>query len=127
MPEERIMTIDAILKDHQNWLDQARQALGAKAPAKPDIAVLTAPLDAKRQLVDGLTARIANLTQQKDAAVKQYDAAIADAKGQQARLQNEIAADEKLLKPVASPEKPVALARTKRQSDKTKKTIRRPR
>ena len=97
------MSIDTILSQHKAWLDKATAALASRNVAASD---LTAPLQAKQQLVDKLSARIDDLTRQKAAAVARYDGAIADAKGLQAKLQQDLKATSTLLQPVLTPDKP---------------------
>ena len=48
------MSIDTILSQHKAWLDKATAALATRSVATSD---LTAPLQAKQQLVDKLSAR----------------------------------------------------------------------
>jgi hypothetical protein len=99
------MSIDTILSQHKAWLDKATAALASRNVATSD---LTAPLQAKQQIVDKLSARIDDLTRQKSAAVSRYDSAIADAKGLQAKLQQDLKATSTLLQPVLTPDKPPA-------------------
>jgi hypothetical protein len=97
------MSIDTILSQHKAWLDKATAALATRSVATSD---LTAPLQAKQQLVDKLSARIDDLTRQKAAAVARYDGAIAEAKGLQAKALQDLKATGTLLQPVLTPDKP---------------------
>jgi hypothetical protein len=91
------MSIDSVLNEHKVWLDKATTVLASNKPAAADLA---APLVVKQQLIQTLAARVEDLTGQKEAAIKQYDAAIAEAKGQQARLQQELTVNQALLQPI---------------------------
>jgi chromosome segregation ATPase len=102
------MSIDTILSQHKAWLDKATAALASRNVAVTD---LTAPLQAKQQLVDRLEARIDDLNRQKAAAVARYESAIADAKGLQGKLQQDLKANSTLLKPAEAPDKPPAPAK----------------
>src|SRR6266436_3824433 len=101
------MDIASILKDHQAWLDKAKAGVASTSGSAPSTADQAVPLAAKHQMVDRLTARVATLSLQKDATIKQYDAAIAAANDQKAQLQKEIAADEKRHQTPPTPTPPV--------------------
>ena len=99
MQKEATVSVSDILSQHQLWLDKAKTSFAAGGLAVRDA---TLPLDIKRQRIDALSARIANLSQQKDATSQRFDAAISQAKNEHARLQQELSADERLLQPVAA-------------------------
>lgn len=116
------MSIDSVLSEHKAWLDKAAKVLASNQPPAADLA---APIAVKQQLIQTLASRIDELTGQKEAAIKHYDTAIADAKTQQAKLQQELAANKTLLQPVTGtvrqPAGVAAPAKAERARKKRKK------
>ena len=80
------MDVSEILKQQQAALETLQQHL-----AKPDEAGLISLLGDREQQIAAIQARIDDLTRQKDAAMKRYDAAIEEQKRALAKLQSAIA------------------------------------
>lgn len=87
-----------LLKEHQAWLDRAHAALTSNNAH--DVRL---PLEAKQQRIGELNARIAGLSEKRDAAIARHDAAIGRCREELAKLQFETASDEQLLQPPAPP------------------------
>ena len=80
------MDVSEILKQQQAALETLQQHL-----AKPDEAGLISLLGDREQQIAAIQARIDDLTRQKDAAMKRYDAAIEEQKQALVALQSVIA------------------------------------
>jgi hypothetical protein len=105
MRMEIVMNPIDMLKDHQIWLDRAHAALTSNTPH--DVRLL---LEHKQQRIRELNERVAGLYQTRDATIARYDAAIGRCREELAKQQFEMANDEKLLQPPATPhvEQPAA-------------------
>jgi hypothetical protein len=94
------MDLDELLKQHQLWLDKAHAALTTTTGAAQDV---TSPLDRKRERIAEIARRIAGLSEQRDGAMRRFDAAIAHHQEELAKLEQEIAGDERLQQPPPQP------------------------
>jgi phage shock protein A len=66
------MDLNDMLKEHQLWLDKARQAL-TSAKAGDHL-----PADLRQPRIEQIKARIAELKAQKEREIRRYEAAIAE-------------------------------------------------
>ena len=70
------MDLDAMLKEHQRWLQTAHKSLTSAG----------APVDLTQSRIDQLHAGIAELERQKERDLQRYDAAIADMRSELAAV-----------------------------------------
>lgn len=70
------MDLDAMLKEHQRWLQTAHKSLTSAG----------APVDLTQARIDQIHAGIAELERQKERDMRRYDAAIADMRSELAAV-----------------------------------------
>ena len=81
------MSIDKLLKEHDEWLKKAPQSFKLQAVKLDDTKLVRA---ATEQRIAEVDQRIAKLTEARDVAVKRYDEAIAAEKAELGRLKTEL-------------------------------------